>query len=123
MVRRTVSDPDVADSLCPKDYPIGCKRPVLDNGYFGSLNRPWSMDLLADQHLGGSIGWAMGEIPIVVALIATFIQWVKDDSRESKRIDRAADRAEASGSEDEHTRYNAYLAELAKRDAQIKGYE
>ena len=96
---------------------------LLDNGYFGSLNRPWSMDLLADQHLGGSIGWAMGEIPIVVALIATFIQWVKDDSRESKRIDRAADRAEASGSEDEHTRYNAYLAELAKRDAQIKGYE
>ena len=77
----------------------------------------------ADQHLGGSIGWAMGEIPIVVALIATFIQWVKDDSRESKRIDRAADRAEASGSEDEHTRYNAYLAELARRDEQIKKYE
>ena len=96
---------------------------LLDNGYFGSLNRPWSMDLLADQHLGGSIGWAMGEIPIVVALIATFIQWVKDDSRESKRIDRAADRAEASGSEDEHTRYNAYLAELARRDEQIKKYE
>ncbi|PHX76323.1 MAG: hypothetical protein CK545_00310 [Actinobacteria bacterium] len=96
---------------------------LLDNGYFGSLERPWSLDLLADQHLGGSIGWAMGEIPIIVALIATFIQWVKDDSRESKRIDRAADRAEVSGSEDEHTRYNAYLAKLAKRDAQLKEYE
>ena len=65
----------------------------------------------------------MGEIPIIVALIATFIQWVKDDSRESKRIDRAADRAEASGSEDEHSRYNAYLAKLAKRDEQLKEYE
>ena len=96
---------------------------LLDSGYFGSLERPWALDLLADQHLGGSIGWAMGEIPIIVALIATFIQWVKDDSRESKRIDRAADRAEASGSEDEHSRYNAYLAKLAKRDEQLKEYE
>ena len=40
MVRRTVTDPDTADSLCPKDYPIGCKRPVLDNGYFETFNRP-----------------------------------------------------------------------------------
>ncbi len=40
MVRRTVTDPEVADSLCPKDYPQGCKRPVLDNGYFETFNRP-----------------------------------------------------------------------------------
>jgi cation diffusion facilitator CzcD-associated flavoprotein CzcO len=39
MVRRTVIDPEVADSLCPKDYQIGCKRPVLDNGYFETFNR------------------------------------------------------------------------------------
>ena len=39
MVRRTVVDPEVADSLCPKDYPLGCKRPVLDNGYFETFNR------------------------------------------------------------------------------------
>lgn len=39
MVRRTVRDPEVADSLCPKDYPIGCKRPVLDTGYFETFNR------------------------------------------------------------------------------------
>jgi len=39
MVRRTVHDPEVADSLCPKDYPLGCKRPVLDNGYFETFNR------------------------------------------------------------------------------------
>jgi putative copper resistance protein D len=96
---------------------------LVDGGYFASLDRPWSVDLLVDQHLGGSVGWAMGEIPIVIALIAAFIQWVKDDSRESKRIDRAADRAEASGSEDEHTRYNAYLAKLAKRDARLKEFE
>ncbi len=39
MVRRTVHDPETADSLCPKDYPIGCKRPVLDAGYFETFNR------------------------------------------------------------------------------------
>ncbi len=39
MVRRTVVDPDVADSLCPKDYPLGCKRPVLHSGYFETFNR------------------------------------------------------------------------------------
>ena len=39
MVRRTINDPELADSLSPKDYPIGCKRPVLDNGYFETFNR------------------------------------------------------------------------------------
>src|SRR5689334_11582226 len=39
MVRRTVTDPDVADSLLPRGYPLGCKRPVLDAGYFETFNR------------------------------------------------------------------------------------
>ena len=39
MVRRTIQDPELADSLSPKDYPIGCKRPVLDTGYFETFNR------------------------------------------------------------------------------------
>ena len=74
---------------------------------------------MIDQHLGGSIGWAMGEIPILIALIATFIQWVRDDSREANRIDRAADRADAMGEEDELTEYNRYLASLREHDQQI----
>lgn len=89
---------------------------LLDGGYFASLNRPWNTNLLADQHTGGSLGWMMGEIPILIALIATFIQWMRDDSREAKRIDRAADRAAAMGEEDELTKYNKYLASLAKGD-------
>jgi putative copper resistance protein D len=89
---------------------------LLDGGYFGSLARPWNTNLLADQHTGASLGWMMGEIPILVALIATFIQWMRDDSREARRIDRAADRAAAMGEEDELTKYNKYLASLAKGD-------
>jgi len=89
---------------------------LLDHGYFAQLHRPWSTDLLADQHLGGSLGWAMGEVPILLALAATFVLWVRDDSREAKRIDRNAERAAAMGTPDELAEYNTYLANLAVRD-------
>lgn len=89
---------------------------LIDGGYFAQLQRPWATDLLADQKLGGSIGWAMGEIPILLALFATFIQWVREDKKEANRIDRAADRAAAMGEDDELAQYNKYLAELNQRD-------
>ena len=89
---------------------------LVDGGYFALLNRPWNQDLLADQHTGGAIGWAMGEIPILLALVATFIQWVRADGREAKRIDRAADRAAAMGEDDELAQYNRYLSELQRRE-------
>ncbi|HET6810865.1 MAG TPA: NAD(P)/FAD-dependent oxidoreductase [Acidimicrobiales bacterium] len=38
LVRREVQDPDVAESLIPH-YPMGCKRQILDTGYFASFNR------------------------------------------------------------------------------------
>lgn len=94
---------------------------LLDGGYFASLQRPWWPDLLNDQHTGGSIGWAMGEMPIMIALIALFIQWNKDDAREAKRLDRASDRAVARGEDDELAKYNARLAALAKRDESRNG--
>jgi cytochrome c oxidase assembly factor CtaG/putative copper export protein len=89
---------------------------LLDNGYFALLERPWATDLLADQKLGGAIGWAMGEIPILLALIATFIQWTRQDKKEAARIDRAADRAAAMGEKDDLALYNQYLAQLNRRD-------
>jgi cyclohexanone monooxygenase len=39
MVRRTVDDPDLAESLSPRGFPIGCKRPVIDSNYFETFNR------------------------------------------------------------------------------------
>jgi putative copper resistance protein D len=88
----------------------------LDGGYFNSLNLSWGPDPLTDQKLGGSIGWALGEIPILIALAATFVQWMRDDKNETARIDRAADRAAAMGLDDELAQYNKYLAELNSRD-------
>ena len=94
---------------------------LLDGGYFASLHRPWLSDLLVDQHTGGAVGWAMGEIPILIALVATFIQWLREDKKETRRIDRAEDRAAAMGEDDELAKYNKYLAQLMRRDQGIEG--
>jgi putative copper resistance protein D len=89
---------------------------LVDSGYFAALQIPWVGDLLADQNKGGAIGWAMGEIPILIALIATFIMWTRDDAREARRIDRSAERMTAMGQPDELAQYNTYLQELADRE-------
>jgi cyclohexanone monooxygenase len=39
MIRRTVRDPQKAEALMPRGYPLGCKRPVLDTHYFDTFNR------------------------------------------------------------------------------------
>ena len=89
---------------------------LIDSGYFTSLQTPWIGDLLADQNKGGAVGWAMGEIPILIALIATFIMWTRDDAREARRIDRTVERMAAMGQPDELAQYNTYLQELADRE-------
>jgi putative copper resistance protein D len=96
---------------------------VIAPDWFGGLQRPYLTDLLADQHLGGSIGWALGEVPIVIVMIALFLQWVRSDEREARRGDRAQERAASTGKgRDVHADYNAYLARLAdsnrRRDEQ-----
>ena len=89
---------------------------LIDSGYFASLQTPWVGDLLTDQNKGGAIGWAMGEIPNLIALIVTFIMWTRDDARETRRIDRSAERMAAMGQPDELAQYNKFLQELADRE-------
>jgi cation diffusion facilitator CzcD-associated flavoprotein CzcO len=38
-IRGLVKDPEVAETLCPKDYPYGTKRPPIDTHYFETFNR------------------------------------------------------------------------------------
>lgn len=96
---------------------------VLARSYYTTLDRPYSHDLLGDEHLGGGIGWALGELPVLLVLGAVFVQWARSDAREAARFDRAIDRSdrragEENGSrDDELSRYNAYLAALAQQDA------
>jgi len=38
-LRDIVHDPDLAEKLSPRGYPIGCKRQVFDTGYYEAFNR------------------------------------------------------------------------------------
>jgi cyclohexanone monooxygenase len=38
LVRSVVNDPETAEDLIPH-YPMGCKRQILDSGYFEMFNR------------------------------------------------------------------------------------
>lgn len=38
-IREIVEDPETAEALCPKDYPIFCKRICVDSDYFATYNR------------------------------------------------------------------------------------
>jgi len=77
--------------------------------YWKSLDRPYRTDLLADQYLGGGMAWAMGEIPLVLVMIAILFQWFRSDAREAKRFDRSEDRNDDAALE----AYNARLRDLA----------
>jgi cytochrome c oxidase assembly factor CtaG len=98
---------------------------VLDPSYYRTLGRPYATDLLADQHLGGGIGWALSELPLLLVVGAIFVQWVRADHREAVRLDRKADRASgrprsssgpAGQDDDALTAYNDYLARLGAHD-------
>ena len=91
---------------------------LLAGEYFRSLQRPYLTDLLADQHLGAGVGWAMGELPMLIVVVAIGVQWMRSDEREAGRFDRKADRAEAGdpGVEDELSAYNRHLQSLHERD-------
>ena len=38
-VKRVIKDPATAQALMPRDYPMGCKRPVIDTNYYETFNR------------------------------------------------------------------------------------
>jgi putative copper resistance protein D len=86
---------------------------VMGEHFYRSLHLSWHTDLLGDQHLGGAIAWAAGEIPLGVVIIALLIQWRRSDQRTAKRLDRAADRDDDA----ELAAYNAMLAQMSGRDA------
>ncbi|MFE2530191.1 cytochrome c oxidase assembly protein [Streptomyces sp. NPDC059371] len=76
-------------------------------------NPPASLgiDALADQTAAGGIAWAFSEIPSVLVLLALLFQWYNSEQRQSRRLDRAADR----DGDKELEAYNAYLASLNAR--------
>ncbi len=86
---------------------------LIQASYFGNMGREWGLSALADQQLGGSLMWGIGEIPTLFVAIGVAYQWSKSDARETRRKDRAAER----NNDAELTAYNNMFANLAQRDA------
>ncbi|MFG1886177.1 cytochrome c oxidase assembly protein [Micromonospora sp. NPDC049102] len=81
------------------------------------MHPAWASSLLTDQKLGAGIAWAFGELPAVVVMIVLIRQWIRADQREQVRLHRAADRAAATGEEDDLARYNAFLAAAGRAES------
>ncbi|MFI5915101.1 cytochrome c oxidase assembly protein [Dactylosporangium sp. NPDC051541] len=71
-------------------------RTVIAADWYTSVHPLWAGGLLADQRVGAGLAWGFGEIPAVAVLMLLVVRWIKADEREQRRLDRAADRAEAA---------------------------
>ncbi|MET7401489.1 cytochrome c oxidase assembly protein [Dactylosporangium sp. NPDC005572] len=91
-------------------------RTVIAADWYTSVHPDWASSLLADQRVGAGLAWGFGEIPAVAILLLLVVRWVRADEREQRRLDRAAERAEATGEEDDLARYNAFLRQAAGAD-------
>jgi putative copper resistance protein D len=47
--------------------------------FYGSLRLPFVPDPLADQRLGAVLAWALGELPVIIAVVALVLRWSRDD--------------------------------------------
>lgn len=83
---------------------------LLAGAWFTALDRPWGPSPADDQYVGASLGWVLGEYPLVILAVAVVWAWVRDDHREAKRLDRQADRDNGQ----ELARYNEFLQGLGR---------
>ena len=48
-------------------------------GFYGALRLPFVPDLLADQRLGAVTAWMLGEVPVLIAVLALVLRWTRAD--------------------------------------------
>ncbi|MFE4081464.1 cytochrome c oxidase assembly protein [Paenarthrobacter sp. YIM B13468] len=90
---------------------------LLAADYFGNLGRTWGASAIADQQMGGAVAWGIGEVPTLLVAIGVAVMWSRSDERETRRVDRAADR----NNDADLSAYNDMFARLADRDAKLAG--
>jgi putative copper resistance protein D len=47
--------------------------------FYGALRLPFVPDLLADQRLGAVAAWMLGEVPVLLAVLALVLRWTRAD--------------------------------------------
>lgn len=67
---------------------------VIAGGYYAALGRPWGASPLSDQHTGGGILWAAGDLVGLLLLGTLLMQWMRAEERVAVREDRRLDRLE-----------------------------
>jgi putative copper resistance protein D len=58
--------------------------------FYGALRLPFVTDLLADQRRGAVLGWALGEVPIMITVLALVVRWTRADRAEAMTSEAAA---------------------------------
>lgn len=95
-----------AVAIMMAEQPLGAE-------WFSLVQPPWLTDAVADSVNGGSVAWAIGELPALIVMLVVAVQWARSDDRSARRRDR---RVERDG-DVEMAAYNERLAALARRDA------
>ncbi|GAA1116990.1 cytochrome c oxidase assembly protein [Nesterenkonia jeotgali] len=85
---------------------------LIQAAWFGNMGHDWGFTALEDQRSGGELMWALGEIPAILMSFVAGVIWSRDDKRETKRLDREADRTGDAELND----YNDMFAQMAERD-------
>lgn len=80
---------------------------IAAEDFYRSLELPWNPDLLADQKVGGGIGWASGSFPLVIVFGVLFRDWLREDRADSRDSDHRAEETD----DEEWRRYNEMLAQ------------
>lgn len=85
---------------------------LLVADWYGWMGRTWGPSAIADQRIGGSIAWGIGELPTLALAIGVAVAWARDDERTARRRDRRVAREGDVELDD----YNEMLTHLAERD-------
>lgn len=86
---------------------------LIAEDWYVAFDRTWGPSPLFDQQLAGGLMWGTGDLTMLSAIIAIFVQWYRDSQREARRIDRALDREEALAAK---ARYDAMVGPDTGRD-------
>lgn len=72
--------------------PIMTGNEVFALDFYTELGRTWGPTLLEDQQTGGGLLWVFGDVVTVGFLAGLYLQWLRSDARDARRIDRQLDR-------------------------------
>lgn len=91
---------------------ISSQGALIEASWFGNIGHDWGFSAIEDQQRGGELMWGLGEVPAMLMAVMVAVQWSRSDTRETRRLDREADRTEDA----ELHEYNQMFAAMAERD-------